>query len=75
VADTIKITVYLKTGNAYGYDVRDAAKAREHAAAIWATGFRTKTSEDEHTWFGPHFIDKIVWEGPDDTLLAKKYDE
>jgi len=75
VKDLVKVIVYLKTGNAYEYDVCDAAKAREHASAIWATGFRVRTGEKEHTWFGPHHIDKIKWVGEDDTILARKYDE
>ena len=71
----VTITVYFKNGNAYPYQVANAAKAREHADKIWATGYRVKTEPNVHTWYGPHYIDKITWEGDDETLLAKKYDE
>jgi hypothetical protein len=68
------VYVYFKNGNVYSYEVASAAKAREHAWAIWMTGYRVKVN-DRHEWFGPHYIDKIAWDGEDDTILANKYDE
>lgn len=71
----IKLQIYLKDGNVFGYEVENAWKAREHAQKIWETGLRCQTEEDEHTWYGPHWIDKIKWIGEDNSYLAKKYHE
>lgn len=68
------IYVYFKNGNVFSYEVESAIKAREHADKIWTTGFRWKIG-DRHEWFGVHYIDKICWDGVDDTPLAKKYSE
>lgn len=70
----MKIEVYLITGNIFSYEVSCAEKAREHASKIWKEGFRVKI-DNRHEWFGKHYIDKIVWDGEDDTTLAKKYGE
>jgi lysine/ornithine N-monooxygenase len=59
------VKVYMKGGGAtYEYDLEAAtaeeltAKAREHDAAIWATGYRhCANGVFEH--YGPHWIDKI----------------
>ena len=70
----IKIYVYFKNGNVYTYEVDSAEKAREHADKIWSTGYRVKVG-NRHEWFGTHYIDKICWDGIDDTYLGKKYNE
>jgi hypothetical protein len=59
---TTKVQVYVDTGNVFQYDVESEAKAREHAAAIIATGYRSVSIEKENvlTWFPPHRIMKVV---------------
>lgn len=66
--------IYFKNGNVFTYEVDSPIKAREHADKIWATGYRVIIG-DRHEWFGPHYIDKICWEGEDKTYLAEKYHE
>lgn len=68
----INIFVYFKNGNVFKYEVESAEKAREHADKIWTTGFRWKIN-NRHEWFGSHYIDKICWDGEDNTYLAEKY--
>jgi hypothetical protein len=70
----MNIYIYFKNGNVYSYEVESAEKAREHAEKIWSTGYRVRVG-DRHEWFGPHYTDKIAWDGKDETYLAKKYDE
>jgi hypothetical protein len=70
----ITIYIYFKNGNVFQYKVDSAEKAREHADKIWETGYRVNIG-NRHEWFGKHYIDKICWDGIDDTYLAKKYDE
>jgi hypothetical protein len=70
----MKIYVYFKNGNVFTYDVESAEKAREHAEKIWTTGYRIEIG-GRHEWFGPHYIDKICWDGKDKTYLATKYKE
>jgi hypothetical protein len=72
--DAVKMYVYFKNGNVFTYIVVSAVKAREHAEKIFTTGYRVQIG-DRHEWFGPHYIDKICWEGADETHLAKKYKE
>ena len=66
----MKIYVYFKNGNVYTYTVDSAEKAREHAEKIWTTGYRTLVG-NRHEWFGPHYVDKICWDGEDNTYLTK----
>jgi hypothetical protein len=68
----MKIYVYFKNGNVFIYEVESSLKAREHAEKIWSTGYRCTVGKRQE-WFGPHYIDKICWDGDDDTYLAKKY--
>jgi hypothetical protein len=70
----MKLYVYFKNGNVYDYKVENAQKAREHAEKIWTAGYRVKVG-NRHEWFGTHYIDKICWEGEDQTCLATKYKE
>ena len=71
--EMMKILIYFVNGNVYGSEVESAEKAREHAGNIFKTGYRVKTG-NSHTWFGPHYVDKIVWKH-DETYLAGKYKE
>lgn len=63
------VTVYLKGGTRHSYEIEAeteallGAKAREHSAAIMLTGFRANSGENEMTWYGPHWTDKIVIKG------------
>jgi hypothetical protein len=67
----VTISVYLDNGNVCQYDVYDEAKAREHAAAIVSTGYRSVNKEAENvmTWIPPHRIQKVVvnLDGPSNT--------
>ena len=66
----VTMEIYFKNGNIYRYKVANAEKAREHADKIWTTGYRVDTStedNEEHTWYGPHYLDKIKWTGKDTT--------
>lgn len=69
----VKISVYIDTGNVFEYDVPDEAKAREHAAAIIATGYRSVNEGNKTTltWVPPHRILKVVAEL--DTASSTKY--
>lgn len=59
---TTKVQVYVDTGNVFEYEVTGEAKAREHAAAIIATGYRSVDKDNPTllTWFPPHRIAKVV---------------
>jgi len=72
--EKITMYVYFKNGNVFTYEVDNAIKAREHADKIWTTGFRINI-DGRHEWFGTHYLDKICWDGIDDTYLAGKYKE
>lgn len=52
----------MDNGNVFQYEVTSEAKAREHAAAIIATGYRSVAKDDptKLTWFPPHKINKVV---------------
>ena len=52
------ITVYLKSGQTFSYEVSNGEKAREHAYAIWMGGYRHNDGSTME-WYGPHWIDKI----------------
>lgn len=60
-----KIQTYLLGGTKHEYIITAdntadlGAKAREHCAAIMLNGFRSNSGENEFTWFGPHWVDKI----------------
>ena len=65
--NTIKVEVYLDNGIVYEYEVSDAIKGREHAAAIIATGYR-HSDGDNLEWFPPHRIVKVkVTDGAEST--------
>ena len=56
------ISVYVDNGNVYEYEVNSEAKAREHAASIVATGYRSVSADAPNilTWFPPSRILKVV---------------
>lgn len=58
----IKISAYLDNGLVYSYFVTTPESAREHAAAIVATGYR-HCVEGELTHFPPHRIIKVKAKG------------
>ena len=72
----VKIYVYIDTGNVFTYEVEDEAKAREHAAAIIATGYRSirKTNTEHMDWFPPHRINKVTLK-LDKSSTSKYFDE
>lgn len=59
-----KVSIYLDSSVVYEYEVADAMKGREHAAAIIATGYRhTPTDTKDLEWFPPHRVLKVKVEG------------
>lgn len=52
------VEVYTDDGRVFEYDVRNAMKGREHAAAIINTGLRYADGEDLE-WLPPHRILKV----------------
>lgn len=54
----IKIAVYIDNGNVFEYDVDSPEKAREHASAIAATGYR-RVSAGVFEHFPQHRVLKI----------------
>lgn len=58
MTDPIKISAYLDNGIVYSYFVASAESAREHAAAIVATGYR-HCRDGELVHFPPHRITKV----------------
>ena len=68
MANKIKLSVYLVNGNVYEYEVASQDKAREHSAAIVATGYRSCDNDDPTkagtlTHWPPHAILKVVATG------------
>lgn len=54
------VSVYLDCGVVHEYDVADAMKGREHAAAILKSGYRhTPEGSDDLEWYPPHRIEKV----------------
>lgn len=60
-APKITISVYIDDGRVYDYDVSTVASAREHMAAIVATGYRSVQEADPTTLthYPPHRITKV----------------
>lgn len=62
---TRTLQVYLDDGRVFEYEVRGknpdaaAAKAREHASAIAATGYRHNDGKGEFEHYPPHRVAKI----------------
>ena len=68
MSEGITIRVYMDDGRVYEYSVVNADKAREHAAAICATGYRHNDGVVfEH--YPPHRVLKV--QVP--TVVATKY--
>lgn len=62
--EVTKIRVYIDNGNVFEYIVATPEKAREHAAAIVASGYRsTNNQAGETTYWPPHRISKVVCTG------------
>lgn len=59
----MEIQVYLDDGRVFKYEVANENKAREHAAAIIATGYRHNPAdpegEDYFECYPPHRIMKV----------------
>jgi hypothetical protein len=70
----VQMYIYFKNGNVFTYFVEDQKKAREHAAKIWESGYRT-VIEQRMEWFGPGYIDKICWDVQENDFLGNKYTE
>lgn len=68
---TIEISVYLDDGRVYSYDVRDADKAREHAAAIVSGGYR-HCGDGEFEHYPPHRILKVKAVGDIGTMFPDR---
>ena len=60
------INVYLDDGRVFEYPVEGAGKAREHAGAIVATGYR-HSNDGVLEWYPPHRIVKVKCTGDVDT--------
>ena len=60
----ISIEIYTDDAVVYSYETSTPEKAREHAAAIIATGLRSTTDQhDDLVWYPPHRIVKVVIRG------------
>lgn len=59
-----ELLIYFKDGRVFSYKVSDSIRARAHMAKIWESGYRS-TSDGNLTWYGSHYIDKIVYQGDD----------
>ena len=71
---SIKISVYIDTGNVWEYEVDSPASAREHADAIVKTGYRSQQeSSGPLTWWPPHRISKVkISDGGESNYLDKQ---
>lgn len=58
------LKIYFKDGRVFSYSVDSADRARAHMAKIWESGYRS-TSDGTLSWYGPHYLDKIVYTGSD----------
>lgn len=58
MTDKITIATYLDNGVVYEYDVSTPESAREHAAAIVATGYR-HCADGFLTHYPPHRVSKV----------------
>ena len=56
------IQIYLDDGRVFEYEVKDAIKGREHAAAIVASGYRASDGDDLE-WYPSHRIIKVRVQG------------
>lgn len=55
----LKVSTYLDDGRIFFYYVPDASKAREHAAAIVAGGYRHNDGKGLFEHYPPHRITKV----------------
>jgi len=63
------VQVYIDNGVVFEYDVTGAHKAREHAFAITATGYRHNDGKGEFEHYPAHRIAKVKVKG----LIPTKY--
>lgn len=59
-----ELHIYFHDGRVFYYPVADATQARAHMDKIWARGYRS-TANGDLSWYGPHYLDKIVYKGDD----------
>lgn len=64
----MKIKVYIDDGRVFEYEVPSAEKAREHAGAILAGGYRHNDGETICEYYPVHRIQKVKIEGKVPTL-------
>lgn len=55
----LKISVYIDDGRIFYYFVPNAGKAREHSAAIIASGYRHNDGKGEYEHYPPHRLLKV----------------
>lgn len=55
----LKVSTYLDDGRVFQYEVADENKAREHAAAIVAGGYRHNDGKGEFEHYPAHRIAKV----------------
>lgn len=55
----VTIKVYMDDGRVFEYEVASHDKAREHASAIIATGYRHNDGAGEFEHYPPHRILKV----------------
>ncbi|MDO8504344.1 MAG: hypothetical protein Q7S36_00625 [Candidatus Liptonbacteria bacterium] len=53
------VQTYLDDGRVFSYEVPNASKAREHAAAIVSGGYRHNDGKGEFEHYPPHRILKV----------------
>lgn len=62
--DKYVVSVYMRDGRVFEYDVSSPLRAREHAWKIITEGYRhTPPDTDDLEWYPPHAIDKVKVEG------------
>ena len=69
----MNVYVYLINGNTDVYEVESVWKAREHAEKIMHFGYRMRVGS-RMEWFGPHYVDKVCWDAPEEDYLSYKYE-
>lgn len=70
-----EIQVYLDDGRVFAYEVTSMASAREHSAAIVASGYRSVQAEEPNvlTHYPPHRIVKVKVKGLNGGTVPTNY--
>lgn len=56
----VKLSIYMDDGRVFEYEVADAMKGREHAAAVLKSGYRhTPEGSADLEWYPAHRILKV----------------